>query len=69
MSRKERMEFMAYISGWIDFRSIESSFIIAGGKAAYVGIVVGRWADMVKVYRNPTDCSSFLTKIESKVIS
>lgn len=35
--------------------------MIAGGKVAYVG-VVGRWVDMiVRVYRSPIDCSSFLT--------
>lgn len=64
------MEFVAYVSGGLTLnRNIESSSIIAGGKAAYVGIVVGRWGDMVKVYRSSVDCSSFLTKIESKVIS
>lgn len=43
--------------------------MIAGGKVAYVG-VVGRWVDMiVRVYRSPIDCSSFLTEIESKAFN
>lgn len=54
---------------WLWINSIENLSIIAGGKAVYVGIVVGRWVDMVRVYRSSIDCFSFLAKIESKVIS
>lgn len=51
-------------------RTTENSSIIVGGKAAYVIIVVGRWVDiMVRVLKSPIDYSSFLTEIESKVIS
>lgn len=48
--------------------TIENSSIIAGGKAAYVVIVVDRWVDMmVRVLKSPIDYSSSLTEIESKV--
>lgn len=51
-------------------RTTENSSIIVGGKATYVIIVVGRWVDiMVRVLKSPIDYSSFLTEIESKVIS
>ena len=51
--------------------SIESSpRMIVAKVAAYVGTAVGRWVDvMVRVCRNFIDCSSFLAKIENKVIS
>lgn len=48
--------------------SIESSSVIIGGKAAYVGTIVGRWVDMVvKVYSSPVNCSRFLAEIGSRV--
>lgn len=48
--------------------SIESSSIIIGGKAAYVGTIVGSWVDMVvKVYSSPVNCSRFLAEIGSRV--
>lgn len=48
--------------------NIESSSVIIGGKAAYVGTIVGRWVDMVvKVYSSPVNCSRFLAEIGSRV--
>lgn len=48
--------------------SIESSSVIIGRKAAYVGTIVGRRVDMVvKVYSSPVNCSRFLAEIGSRV--
>ena len=69
MSRIENAVY-GISDGWSLNRSIENSSVITGGKAAYVGTVVGRWVDlMVRIYRSPIDCSSFRAEIESRVIN